>query len=413
MSRMQEQQRDSSISLTSLPIVFFDLHNPKNLSEMNENISRRVSSTSTSSSLPRTPSSAHGELNDYLWRDPDRLASLSEAFSNPDCVSEDPHTTLATPASAMSSRGTTVLIRESRERAGWNVEYKSPVRSLSVLSPTLERNGHRVTRSASTASSSVRLWPTLPPQAPGHEALLSEELASLRGGVDSDEGKTDEENSDGAGSQPPSESEDSALRRRRHIRRPSRTKQTQPRRLPPLPSSNPLVHSHSTAARYITAPFNAIADSTATSNSGSAFSANPVETLEGSPGAADFRRSHTISGDRIRPLPPPTPNRNRHHNVRKVADVPPLRIATMSLRSTPSEADAVLTKTPNRLFNPMGNAFVPPPMPQDAGSRIDWDLIEDILEVDGEMAELEAPIAELETPTAKPRETTGCPMQIE
>jgi hypothetical protein len=96
-----------------------------------------------------------------------------------------------------------------------------------------------------------------------------------------------------------------------------------------------------------------------------------------------------------------------------VADVPPLRIATMSLRSTPSEADAVLTKTPNRLFNPMGNAFVPPPMPQDAGSRIDWDLIEDILEVDGEMAELEAPIAELETPTAKPRETTGRPMQIE
>jgi hypothetical protein len=396
---MQEHQRVSSVSLSHLPIVLFNLDNQKPDSEMNSDTSRRVSSASTSSSLPRTPSSAHGDLNDHLWNDSGRLGSLREAFSNSDYGSEDSHTIPATHGSGMNlSPGTSVLFRDSLERSGWNVECKSPVRSLSVLSSTSERLGHRLTRSATTSGSSVRLWPSLPPQAQGREGQLQEELASLRDEGDdqggSDESKTDEENSDAAGSQPPSEPEDGALRRRRHIRRPKRAKQEQPRRLPPLPSSNALVHSHSTAARYISVPFDT--DPTATVL-GNTFSSTTEDSFTCPSGAGDSRRrSHTISdlpANRVRPLPSLNTKPNR--TVRKVAAIPPLRITTLSLRSSPSEAEAVLTKTPNRRFNPLGSNFVPPPMPQDAGTRIDWELIEDILEVDGEIAE---------TPIAIPRE---------
>jgi hypothetical protein len=359
---------------------------------MNANTPKRVSSDSTSSSLPRTPSSAHGDLSDHLWNDSGRLGSLKEAFSNSDYGSDDTHTISATHGTTMNlSPETSVLFRGSIERSGWNVECKSPVRSLSILSSTSERYGHRLTSSDTTTSSSVRPWPSLPPQAQGSERQLEEELASLRDEGDdqggSDESRTDEENSDAAGSQPPSEPEDGALRRRRHIRRPKRAKQEQPRRLPPLPSSNALVYSHSTAARYMSAPFDT--DPTAT-GPGSTFSPTIEDPFAWTSGTGDSRRrSHTISdlpANRVRVLPSPITNPNR--NARKVAAVPPLKITTMSLRSSPSEAEAVLTKTPNRRFNPLGNAFVPPPMPQDAGNRIDWNLIEDILEVDGETAEI-------------------------
>ena len=405
---MQEWHRESSISLARLPIVLFNLDIHQNSRRMSENGSRRVSSASTSSSFPRTPSSAHTELHEYLWRDPDRLSSLRETFSNSDYGSEDGHATPITPPSAMSISGEAgVLVRQDLERVGWNLGYKSPVRSLSVTSPTPERYGHRIVRSVSTYSPSVRLWPRLPPQANGQEKLLEEELATLRsegeGRESSDEGKTDEEMSDGASSQ----QEDPTLRRRRHIRRPTRAKQDLPRRLPPLPLSNTLAHSNSTAARFVSTPFdddNTTPDPTASNNSANTFyttttSGGDIDLAltTSSTAANDFRRrSHTINdlpANRIRPLPPPSKQhtvRNPTTVRRQAVPIPPLNLATLSLRSSPSEAEAVLTKTPNRRFNPM---VVPPPMPQDAGNRLDWNLIEDILEIDGEMADLETPIA--------------------
>jgi len=150
------------------------------------------------------------------------------------------------------------------------------------------------------------------------------------------------------------ESEGGSLRRRKHVRRPTRAKPDLPRRLPALPTT--LVHSQSTAGRYMTTPESDWAQSVTT----------------------DIRkRSHTLNKppSTVRSLPDPLPNKR----------IPQLKLATLELRSLPSETAAVLTKTPNRPSNPLGSLSVAPPMPAEAGVQIDWDLIGDVLEVDGGM----------------------------
>ena len=400
-----KMQRDSSISLSHIPMVLFGAQN----SEDDAYTSRRVSSASTASShpsLPRTPSSAHETAN-YHWRDSrhsdvDRLASLREAFDNKSEYNSSPDEPI-TP-----ERG---IINVDVERSGWNVAYKSPVRSLSVLSPTsagsTERK-HRVVRSASSASqSSVRLWPQRPPVQ--RDPVIEEEISrlSLYNDEDSDPTKEDEDVSQ------PSESDDAVdatLRRRRHIRRPARAKQDTPRRLPPLPGT--LVHSHSTAARYAAVP----GPSPGQGWPGTSQSSVAMESVFDELSHDSRRRSHTISGfqpSRIRPLPVPA-NRQQEQqrpqpppSTAPKAKLPRLRLATLSPTdpAEANEANAVLTKTPNRRFHPLGfggGAFVAPPMPQDAGSRLDWELIEDLLEAGDELDADDAP-----TPIARPLPRQG------
>lgn len=395
-------QRESTISLSHIPMVLYGQENHENYPAS----SRRVSSASTASSLPslpRTPSSAR-DSHDYYWReskssDVDRLASLREAFDQTEYSPSDSNTPL-TPNSLQIHTDTVDV-----ERSGWNLSYKSPVRSLSVISPAGTERTHRVSRSASTVGpgGSVRPWPQRPAPTPVAEREIEEEISrlSMYEEVEEDDdyqGKTDDERSQRSGSDADT-GIDASLRRRRHIRRPARAKQQTPRRLPPLPGT--LVHSHSTAARFTstapTASFIAAAD----------VPSNMMGVLldDGLEGMGDLRRrSHTISGlpsSRIRPLPLPTPaNQNVQSpppgpvaspppppptQIRTVpkAKVPRLRLAPVD-PSEAAEADAVLTKTPNRRFNPLGSAgfSAAPPMPQDASSRLDWDLIEDLLEAD-------------------------------
>lgn len=386
-------QRESTISLRLLPMVLFGHENQDNMQGYSSENSRRVSSASSTSSfpsLPRTPSSAR-DSHDYYWRDSrssdtDRLASLREAFDQSECSHEEPIIGNGTPITPGG-----LLVNPGVERSGWNVDYKSPVRSLSVISPSSTNSAerrHRVTRSASTASSSssVRPLPQRPLHMPVPEKVIEEELSRLSLYEDNEDARnsSDDETSQPSGSDADG-SADASLRRRRHIRRPARAKKETPRRLPPLPGT--LVHSHSTAARFapphLGSPSNQF-----------------IELDSQFDGTGDLRRrSHTISDipiNRVRPLPLPAPPAPLPKQLPQPTNlpanppkpkVPRLRLATLSPTdpSEAAEANAVLTKTPNRRFNPLGlggGPFVAPPMPQDASARLDWELIEDMLEAD-------------------------------
>lgn len=332
--------------------------------KMSEHSSRRTSTASTSS-LPRTPASAHFERELYSWSEsePGRLP-LVEAFASPSSESESSSTlTCGSLSTSMTPLHLLPRIGEEQD-ASW-VEHKSaPVRALTISSPYPMQH-HSIPRAATFHSIPtapiVRPWPR-PPQARHPEAPNLWEQAR---GLSIIEADSDDTSSDRERRSISPESESGSLKRRKHVRRPSRQRPELPRPLPALPTG--LSHSQSTAGRY----------------------ANLHASVSNDLATSDLRRrSHTVNSlpSAVRPLPAvsrPLPEKR----------VPPLKLSTLELRSLPSETGAVLAKTPNRPTNPMGSMFAPPPMPTDASSQIDWDLIGDALEIDGDM---------VATPTALP-----------
>jgi hypothetical protein len=325
---------------------------PGNPFKMSGDSSRRTSTASTSS-LPRTPASAHFEREPYSWVDPARLP-LVGGFTSPSCDSETSSSLTCTPLTP-SVATSNALTRIGEEQDTSLVKPKStPMRALTMSSPYSVQYA-RVARSATFHSPSnlvgVRPWPKPPGKHPEAPDLWEEAQRLSIVEVDSDEASSEHER----GSETP-ESEGGSLRRRKHVRRPTRAKPDLPRPLPALPSTH--IHSRSTAGRYMS---------------------TPISDWD-QPVTSDIRRrSHTLNNLPSTALPTPSktlPDKR----------IPQLKLATLELRSLPSEAAGVLTKTPNRPSNPFGSLSVAPPMPADASSQIDWDLIGNALEVDGEMA---------------------------
>jgi hypothetical protein len=321
---------------------------------MSGDSSRRTSTASTSS-LPRTPASAHFEREPDPWADPARLP-LVGGFTSPSCDSETSSSLTCTPLTPSVATSNALARIGEEQDTSWVEPTSTPMRALTMSSPYSIQHA-RVARSATFHSPSnpvgVRPWPKPPATHPEAPDLWEEAQRLSIVVVDSDEASSEQERR----SETP-ESEGGSLRRRKHVRRPSRAKPDLPRPLPALPST--LLHSQSTAGRYMTTPL----------------------SDWDQPMTSDFRRrSHTVNNlpETARPLLAPSrPLLNKR--------IPQLKLATLELRSLPSEAAGVLTKTPNRPSDPLGSLSVAPPMPADASIQIDWDLIGDALEVDGEMA---------------------------
>ncbi|PVG01005.1 hypothetical protein CPB86DRAFT_135645 [Serendipita vermifera] len=419
---------------------------------MSSGSSRRTSAASTASSMPRTPSSARWARDELHWRDSGHI-QLGDAFHSPTYASEESSTMSMTPITPLSHghEQHTTFKHLSAEHPGWS-------RSLSTTIAPRDLEGagfmpSRVARSATfhagfhssgSTTAVIRPWPK-PPNNTNTNCLNESSLSSSHGasplrherfssmseisrmsldenimsdGYDDDD---DDDEGDGSGGGPLAESDDNGnLRRRQHIRRPTREKLQLPRPLPPLPNGN-LAHSQSTSARFVSTPINRGGDEPQDDHSLVRSTATPHNPV---------RRAHTfnaLSGS-FRPLPtiaasattPTEEEKNansgdedqtggrtplassssvpagapKERNNKKQSSALQLKLSTLQLRSNPSEAAAVLTKTPNRRFNPLGNIFgdTAPPMPADASSRIDWSLIGDALEIDGELGDTPSPL---------------------
>ena len=348
---------DRTFSLSQLPIVFDNPH------RVAQDGSRRTSSASTASSMPRTPSS-------IAWDRYDDFSPLvdSQPFEA-DYGSESSSLIAISPDAPFKRDSLPVIVHQGPQRSGWNTVGDNPRRSHSIIHSSMEPQHHRLSRAATMHTvPGVRPLP-MPPS-------TAHRLSPLQDQPEDDVDAT--EHSNGTDSDSPGESGDSAnhLQRRRHIRRPTREKKDLPRPLPPLPASN-LAHSQTTAGRFVTAP-----------------------SGEEEPPFGDMRRrSQTLNvlSSGVRPLPAPHGHSKSQSSSSKPAPnkpggklVPvilPLKLHTLELRSSPSEAAGVLTKTPNRPSNhsALARSFMAPPMPADAANTIDWDLLDDALGIEDDV----------------------------
>jgi hypothetical protein len=399
---------------------------------MSSDSSRRTSAASTASSMPRTPSSARWVRDELHWRDSGHI-QLASAFDGSDYISEESSTLSITPVTPLSHghEQHTTLKHLGAEQPGWSRSLSTTIAPRDLEDPTFMAN--RVARSATfhsgfshSGSAAIRPWPKPPnssmmtessrSSSHGASPLRHERLSSMpalsRMSLDENMGRDyDDEDDDGTG--PLAESDDNGnLRRRQHIRRPTRERLHLPRPLPPLPNGN-LTHSQSTSGRFISTPtdgsgdpmrqedhslsssppphshpvrrahtFNALSGSFRPLPTITASATTPTE--EKCNGDEDqFSGSTTPSASSPSPVPAGPP---KERNTKKQSALQ-LKLSTLTLRSDPSEAAAVLTKTPNRRFNPLGNVFgdSAPPMPVNASTKIDWSLIGDALEVDGDL----------------------------
>lgn len=341
-----------------LLLLHADRRSSEIFTKMSGGSSRRTSTASTSS-LPRTPASAKFERDGYSWAD-SGSPPLVDAFTGPSLESQSsPSIAHSVATSSGATTGHLACIGED-EDATWHLNPKSaPAHALTFSSAhqDLHENLSRPATYHSTFDPVVRLWPQPPPQHPNPEdPKLWEEVQKVA--TMEPESYSAYREDEGRSSTP--ESEGDTLKRRRHIRRPSRQKPGSSRPLPPLPSAA-LSHSQSTAGRFVHAP--------ATIPEG-----DELPTPDMRP------RPHTLNvlTSAARPLPPVA----RQIPQRETPSPPQLKLATLDLRSLPSETGAVLTKTPNRPTHPFGDFTTAPSMPADAGTQIDWDLIEDMLEAD-------------------------------
>ncbi|KAG8872510.1 hypothetical protein FRC20_009463 [Serendipita sp. 405] len=390
---MESQRSSAAISLSNLPFTF---DNP----QMSGDNTKRTSSTSTASSMPRTPSSVMWDHDE--WRESRYLPLIeSGAFQPSECSGESESNLTLSPSTPFNDGLIIIHDHDGAERQGGDVFYGQRLsHSRSISSPSDARIS-RISRSATIHTSMpVRPWPQLPP----HLArALPEDVPVVPKPSDVADDSAESDSNSAAGSDSVSDSRNK-LARRRHIKRPSRAQKEQPRPLPPLPATS-LTHSQTTAGRFVTTPTSRPAVGTVTTY---LLDHSSASTAVSPPMADVKRRTRTItspsssSSSLVRPLPTPLPSTGRsiptatpvpttassgkQSGKRGPAPVPRLDLHNLALRSSPSEAAAVLAKTPNRTSNPtpFGRDFVPPPMPTDASARIDWDLIEDMLGADGE-----------------------------
>ncbi|CAG7849399.1 SubName: Full=Uncharacterized protein {ECO:0000313/EMBL:CCA71798.1} [Serendipita indica DSM 11827] len=357
---------ERTFSLSQLPIGFDNPHKAA------QDGSRRTSSASTASSMPRTPSS-------IAWDRFDVFSPVAEpqAFEASEYGSETSSLLTISPDTPLKRDSLPTIIHDGPQRTGYAMR-ENPRRSQSITLSSMETQQNRLSRAATMHTvPGVRPWPMPPPSS--STDTTAPRLSPLQDQNEEDVDAGDR--SHGTDSDSPGESGDSAnhLQRRRHIRRPTREKKDLPRPLPPLPASN-LAHSQSTAGRFMTTPF-------------------AVSAGEQEPPLGDARRRsrtlNSLSG--IRSLP--VPNAQTQSNPSSSKSIPnksagklvpvilPLKLHTLELRSSPSEAAGVLTKTPNRPSNncALARSFMAPPMPADAAAAIDWDLVDDALGIDDDI----------------------------
>jgi hypothetical protein len=370
-------------TLSRLPSLIFDLSNQntsitsQSCSQMNEiSVKRPVSTASTSSaSMPRTPNSAGWERSEGYWSETGRPGPFVSEYDGSEGS--------GTPASLTCSSAAEIIEHPGSERWFDNDMVHKPsssrIQSVTVQPiitvalptplPTPPSTNQPAaasipTHSRSQSQSQVRLWPQPPPLTSSSSMSEQDWESSLSGfNPTANEPESD---SDTKSDNTESASEDGGLKRRRHIRRAGRAPPRLPRPLPPLPASmNILTHSQSTAGRFMTAPIENLPISTP----------NPRDSLH---------RAHTTNWTTVKtPTSARLPPAKSHTPKTSAGKIPNLRLSTLGLRSSASDANAVLVKTPNRKFN--APFSVAPPMPTDAANTIDWELLDDALEIDSDL----------------------------